>query len=788
MPVWCRMFQQTLDGSARGWFKNLSKGSIDGWTELRQQFTTRFPTRRACFKDPTEITKIVRKANETLTTFKERWIVKTGFITGVSEVMKISSFMDAHKCPKLAKQYSDKVPKTMDEMTTRLDDFVRSKESFASTELPLREVSKTSRRSTGPVSRREYRFQMGGYGADRRRNEGRNTFKNRDGLVPYRAQTSYQAPRDQGFHHPSDHGRILGSQGIHGSGSISGSDVRALLREFEPHYKFAFEGYLDGFGRFRGRRGKTTGEIELEVVFGDEGLFRMVMINFTVVWVPSPYNVIFGRTGLRSLRAVSSTIHSMVKFPTPRGVATLVTRSAIIFEFQRGNLSEQCKNQLRILLKKSMDVFTWEPADMMGIPRRIIEHSLNVNPSVKPVVQKRRVMASDRTQVVSNEVEEWVSVRIVRPIGRNLEAYVDDMVIKRNDERVLIEDIAETLDNLRRINIKLNPKKFHSDVERDAEPEWKVGRIKKILVPAFQEMKKVIVELPLLTILVKEETMYVYVAAATESVRAVLLAERKRIQCPIHYVSRTLNETERNYAPLEKLALSLLHMSRRLRRYFKAHPIKVITIQPLKQILNKAHVSGKLAKYLVELGAYNIIYEPRSATKGQVLADFLLEAPVGTPTEEFFRLPAKPPNKDDSERWTLFTDGASNGKGSRAGLVLISPSGVEFTYALRLNFASTNNEAEYEALLAGLRMARKMKVRNIDVKVYSKLVAKVLLERSTDQKEVGAIVEEEEDNCMTLIIRCLAGGVWPIDKDERRALRMKINHYILEDGVLFKKG
>ncbi|GKF46525.1 hypothetical protein Tco_0136327 [Tanacetum coccineum] len=151
----------------------------------------------------------------------------------------------------------------------------------------------------------------------------------------------------------------------------------------------------------------------------------------------------------------------MVKFPTPRGVATLVTRSVIISQCRRlerkqmieqvvnqndnkgkeapervdlteqilvnpaypdqlltirGNLSEQCKSQLKALLKKSMNVFAWEPADMTGIPRRIIEHSLNVNPSVEPVAQKRRVMASDRTQVVIKEVEEWVSAGIVRPV------------------------------------------------------------------------------------------------------------------------------------------------------------------------------------------------------------------------------------------------------------------------------------------------------------------------------------------------------------------------------------
>ncbi|GKA53672.1 hypothetical protein Tco_0746987 [Tanacetum coccineum] len=83
--------------------------------------------------------------------------------------MKISSFMDAHRCPELAKRYSDKVPKMVDEMMTRLDDFVRSEEAFASMELPKGEVSEASRR---------------------------------DGLVSYHAQTPYQAPRDQGFRHP----------------------------------------------------------------------------------------------------------------------------------------------------------------------------------------------------------------------------------------------------------------------------------------------------------------------------------------------------------------------------------------------------------------------------------------------------------------------------------------------------------------------------------------------------------------------------------------------------------
>nr|GEU32679.1 hypothetical protein [Tanacetum cinerariifolium] len=157
IPVWCRMFQETLDGSARGW----------------------------------------RRANETLVAFKERWIVKTGFITSVSKVIKISSFMDDYKCPELAKRFYDKVPKTIDEMMMRLDDFVRSEEAFASTELPKGETSEVSRKPMGPTSRMEDRFNKEGYGADRQRNDGRNTFNNRDGLVPYRVPP-YQAYIDHG--------------------------------------------------------------------------------------------------------------------------------------------------------------------------------------------------------------------------------------------------------------------------------------------------------------------------------------------------------------------------------------------------------------------------------------------------------------------------------------------------------------------------------------------------------------------------------------------------------------
>ncbi|XP_076887322.1 uncharacterized protein LOC143537433 [Bidens hawaiensis] len=73
--------------------------------------------------------------------------------------------------------------------------------------------------------------------------------------------------------------------------------------------------------------------------------------------------------------------------------------------------------------------------------------------------------------------------------------------------------------------------------------------------------------------------------------------------------------------------------------------------------------------------------------------------------------------------WNLYTDEASNEEGSGAGFILISSKDIELTCAVRLDFLSTNNDAEYEALLAGLRMAQKVKAQRIKAHVDSLLVA-----------------------------------------------------------------
>ena len=84
------------------------------------------------------------------------------------------------------------------------------------------------------------------------------------------------------------------------------------------------------------------------------------------------------------------------------------------------------------------------------------------------------------------------------------------------------------------------------------------------------------------------------------------------MQKPIYYVSRAYRGAESRYTELEKLALALVSAARRLRHYFQSHTIMVVTDQPLKRVLGKPDVSGRLVKWAVELGEFDVQYQPRS--------------------------------------------------------------------------------------------------------------------------------------------------------------------------------
>nr|GEX77018.1 hypothetical protein [Tanacetum cinerariifolium] len=130
---------------------------------------------------------------------------------------------------------------------------------------------------------------------------------------------------------------------------------------------------------------------------------------------------------------------------------------------------------------------------------------------------------------------------------------------------------------------------------------------------------------------------------------------------------------------------------------------------------------------------------PRTSVKRQILADFLIEIPADVSQ-------AAPAAVTQEEPWTLFTDGSSCVNGSGAGLILTNPEGVEFTYALRFQFTASNNEAEYEALVASLRIAARIGV-----------LVEVLENKSIKEKEVAAVIEEDGPTWMTQLVDYLKG-------------------------------
>ncbi|GJU13102.1 reverse transcriptase domain-containing protein [Tanacetum coccineum] len=364
---------------------------------------------------------------------------------------------------------------------------------------------------------------------------------------------------------------------------------------------------------------------------------------------------------------------------------------------------------------------------------------------------------------------------------------------------------------------------------------------------AFKKMKQLIAELPMLTTPKGKEELIMYLAAAKEAISAVLMTERDGKQMPIYLVSRALQGPEVNYNPMEKLILALVSASKRLKRYFQAHTIVIITDQPIKQMLSNPKITGRLLKWRFELEEHDIHYRPRMSVKGQILVDFIVERlkddTLDTLMEDREELP---------EPWVLFTDGSSCIDGSRAGLIITIPEGMEFTYALRFRFNATNNEAEYEALIAGLRISRQMGIQNLQANVDSKLVAnqvngvyvakessmikylekvknlastfkefsikqvprgenkkadalskitstsfahlskqvlvEELKEKSIDEKEVLAVVEEEGHTWMTPVYEYLTEEIHPKEKKKARAVRRKVGRYAMINGTLYKKS
>ncbi|KAK4392686.1 Retrovirus-related Pol polyprotein from transposon opus [Sesamum angolense] len=266
-------------------------------------------------------------------------------------------------------------------------------------------------------------------------------------------------------------------------------------------------------------------------------------------------------------------------------------------------------------------------------------------------------------------------------IGRNMEVYIDDMMVKSQKKENHKQDLQECFGILQHFGMKLNPKKCTFGVRGgkfsgfmisqrgiEVNPE-KIKAILEMKPPrTIQEVQRLTGRLAALNRFISrssdrglpffkpkdEETLYIYLATSQGAISAVLTREEGRDHQPVYYVSKTLQGVEEKYPPIEKLAFALV---------------------------------------AVELSEYGIEYHPRPAIKAQALVDFVVEMTA----EE---------GEHKQRWWKLFVDGSSTLQGSGVGVILETPQGDKIQYALRFSFDASNNEAEYEALLAGGRLAQ----------------------------------------------------------------------------------
>ncbi|XP_030922989.1 uncharacterized protein LOC115949858 [Quercus lobata] len=270
-------------------------------------------------------------------------------------------------------------------------------------------------------------------------------------------------------------------------------------------------------------------------------------------------------------------------------------------------------------------------------------------------------------------------------LGKNIEIYVDDMVVK---SRVVFEhlgDLDSTFSVLRKHKLRLNASKCsfgvgsgkflgymvtHRGIEvnpnqikaiNDLKPPQNAKEVQKLIgmiaalnrfisrsadrcrplyllinkwkgfewsedcVVAFQQLKDYLSRPLIMSSLEADEVLYAYIAVAPYAVSLVLIWKDNSIQKPVYYMSKSLHEAEVRYLPLEKAILAVVHATRKLPHYFQAHTVVVLTQLPLKSVLRTADYTGRIAIWSTILGAFDIKYMPRTSIKGQVLADLVAE-------------------------------------------------------------------------------------------------------------------------------------------------------------------
>ncbi|KAL5556767.1 hypothetical protein UlMin_039003 [Ulmus minor] len=221
-----------------------------------------------------------------------------------------------------------------------------------------------------------------------------------------------------------------------------------------------------------------------------------------------------------------------------------------------------------------------------------------------------------------------------------------------------------------------------------------------------------------------------YIAATENSLRALIAQEKDGIERPIYYLSRLVRGAECNYSPVEKQCLVLVYVAQRLHHYMLAHKIHLMSkSNPLRYMMSSPIPSSRLTRWILALSEFDINVISPTTKKSQALAELLATFPVAGSNlinEEVPREPHEVAMIEEEQRWQLMFDGAAAAGKGGIGIVLIGPESQVITKACKLMYGCSNNEAKYDALIAGIELAASKGIKHLVIRGDSCLVIQQL--------------------------------------------------------------
>ncbi|CAL8135806.1 unnamed protein product [Prunus armeniaca] len=345
---------------------------------------------------------------------------------------------------------------------------------------------------------------------------------------------------------------------------------------------------------------------------------------------------------------------------------------------------------------------------------------------------------------------------------------------------------------------------------------------------AFQNLKTYLISPPLLSKPIPCEDLYIYLVVSDSTVSSALIREELGAQQMVFYTSKALIDAETCYPKIEKLIFSLVVSARKLRPYYQAHRIIVITEFPLRSILHSPDASQRLMKWAIELSQYDLLYRPKAAIKAEALADFVVEF---TPTAEEEKMVTKSKEKADD---TSSTDSnlpkrhvavacrrsiKSQRSGSRSRLRLAKELSIK-RLAIYLDSQLIMNQASGEYMAKHLRMVQYLdKVQGFLKEFPIFTIQQVLQAENTyadalaslgsaldthfrrsipvehlnrpsieDIKPIDSMQIDEDSSWEDPIIDYLVNGNLPMDKSEARKVQQKAARYYMHGSKLIRRS